>query len=645
MKIKPVVRDNNPFFPLPSDYNLLTTEGQRQARVNTGRLWLLPGSIAERIEWKLASFHFFDMYYLTPDHEVGFNPMFYDMDPLPHPPMHDSILAQWATSRLGASVAPRGGAKTVLCSADMLQGIVTCPGYSYIYAASTHENTKIVGQRVKTQVQFNDRLWVDYGPEFPDGRITPKRGEATFSTTFFMLRNNSWLRCISAQGKQRGGRPRQYRLDDAEYDPKKSTSMSVLREYMEELIFKIALPMVMRQGAALHVIGTMVSRRHYIYQLLQPPGPETDPRLRYWDRMLIPAEYELDGEHVSCWPEMWPVTVAERLRLAENQPEYHNRASLEEVRKLVGDPIYRAEYLNAPGDPGTAYFGELNVQKHGWWLEKVDDKVETEPHASTADMCWYEEKQVRRVKLSEFVTYARLFLTADTSDTDGPSSDPKAWVMLAATPNNDLFVLDVWSRRCNENDLVKSTFKAVDRWHCPSMHPETIRRGHSIFAAMSHIVATRAKDMAGTAHLPAVAKLNPGVVTKSDKIASLRFRFDHGKIKLPLWNRMNAEWRPLFTQITDFNPESNNGGLQNDDLIDCVAMSQFVLKGRVHRSLSQAEQPLSAVDRMKRGELHDQVTGLPIAYGIDWNNLNREDFEGILDGISTSHPELATSKV
>ena len=63
----PIPREGNPFHPLPPDYPSLTEEGQREARVNAARQWLLAGTPLERGENLVSSTWFFDQYYLRPD--------------------------------------------------------------------------------------------------------------------------------------------------------------------------------------------------------------------------------------------------------------------------------------------------------------------------------------------------------------------------------------------------------------------------------------------------------------------------------------------------------------------------------------------------------------------------------------------------
>lgn len=141
--------------------------------------------------------------------------------------------------------------------------------YTILYATSTNDNAKGTGQSIKDQFQNNSRIHDDWSEEFNEGRIIPRRGEAPFGTELMQLRNGSWLRCISSESRQRGGRPRRYILDDPEYDPRASTSMSVLRSYMDSLLFKVVLPMVMRAGCGVDWLATFVSRRHYAWHALQ----------------------------------------------------------------------------------------------------------------------------------------------------------------------------------------------------------------------------------------------------------------------------------------------------------------------------------------------------------------------------------------
>ena len=131
----------------------------------------------------MASLDFFDNYYLVADHDVDFEPMFYDDDPLPSPTFHYDIARQWAAERLSIAIAPRGSAKSALVKKTLLLEMLARPMFSVMYATSTGDNTKGVGQALKDQFLHNTRINDDFGAETPQARLHPKRGEAPFGNT------------------------------------------------------------------------------------------------------------------------------------------------------------------------------------------------------------------------------------------------------------------------------------------------------------------------------------------------------------------------------------------------------------------------------------------------------------------------------
>ena len=649
MNIKKI--EQGDLYPLPPDYAALTPEGQRLARVNACRQWLIVGLDREaKGNAYVASLWFFDKYYLWPDDEGDFNPVFYDDVPCESPDFHWEIAKLWISWRMTMCMAPRGGAKSFMNLKDMLLRCTTRPAYSFVYATSTHPNARDKGEALKRQWLFNERINDDFRPEFPDNRIVPKRGEGTFSTEHMVLNNGSWIRLLSASSRQRGARPRRYRLDDPEYDPRASTSMSVLREYVQELLFKIVIPMVTRPDTGVDWIGTYVSKRHYLWHAMRledtPDGPRSrDPRFNRWARLEVPAALEQDGRIYSCWPQMWPATVDEREEMAKKDPRMANAVSLEEIRLDIGAPSFNSEFLGRPGDTDDTYF-ELDTEhdgNHAYWFSEADQLTETSPTTSESVIHWIERKGDKdekiSMKLREFLTdHVRMFMTADTSYTSGNDSDYKVCCLMAVTSNNDLFVLDLWARQCKEEGLVQAIFTMADRWRCPSVHPEIIKQGITLYNSLTSIVNTRARDMAGVQHLPKIGKLNPGMAEKTAKISGLHFRFDHNKIKFPMWKRDTLPWRYLFDQIEEFNPDVDDGGLEKDDCIDCVCMSQFVLKGRLNRIGKQKDEPKTEVE-MLINKTH------PHPQGVNLANLSQMDIDEILYEHAGRESEPRTSKV
>lgn len=304
---------------LPRDYAALTTDGQRLARVNAVRQHLVPGPLPERADRFVRALHFFDAYYLQPeviDGDKVWDSYFYDL-PLPSPPLHDLMSRSLIMYRTSLEVGPRGFAKTKLTAKECLVQMLAEPTFQITYGTSTNDLTELFGDSVKFQVESNERINDDFGPEY-GGYLKPHKGQGAWGMTNFKLTNRSGLFCTSAESRQRGLRPRVYYLDDPEWDPKQSTSMEVLRLGCENLIFRQALPMVMRAGARLAWRGTFVSKQHYLWQAAQVngEGKPLDDRFGVWFRLIIPLVLvSPDGTQRSAWPHMWPIDDAERARL------------------------------------------------------------------------------------------------------------------------------------------------------------------------------------------------------------------------------------------------------------------------------------------------------------------------------------------
>lgn len=630
MRVLPIDQSSE-LWPLPPDYNELTEKGQRLARVNACRQWMWDGWSSEemRINAYVASVRFFDLYYLHPDYEVDWDPMYYDAEPLPTPPMHYDLLRQHAQSRMAIAIMPRGSAKSTLIRTGIMCEMLSHPAFGQVYATSSLDNTRMTGHRIREQFMGNERINDDFGPECRNGRLTPRRGEAPFGDSYMQIGNGSYLKCVSSESKLRGLRPARFKLDDPEFDEKAATSMSLVREYMDTLLFRVALPMVMRGISKLHWTATFVSKRHYAWHAMSvdDAGRALDPRFDNWDRMLIRSEYDVGGEPRSCWPEMWPITREDRDRRAQTNPRLRQAVSLEEIKEILGYSAYAAEYLGKPGAGDEVYFPELEETRHGYWIESVDGLSDQAPGASEDQICWNTHKdgiwQLKKLPLRAFLSQTRQFMTVDTSYTSGPDSDSKVACLMAVTPENELFVLDLWAEQCQQQILVQQTLRMSDLWRCRSVHVEAILEGNSVWNELTSLVNQRAREAMGVEHLPGIVKLNPGRMRKEDKIAGLSWRFRQGMIKLPLRRRNEKPWRDLFNQIQEFNPEAANGGLQHDDELDCVAMSMFILKGRVRdwqggRAEEKVRDPL---ELLRNGEVTDETTGLPNAMRLDWSKV------------------------
>ena len=593
--------------------------------MNASRQWLLPDPTGDLL---VASTHFFDSYYLHPDEPNHFNPQFYDTAPVLTPFFHWEMSRQWATSRLNVTKAPRGSAKSTHIRRDSLLRLVTSiDPYSIVYATSTHDNAKMTGQILREQCYHNTRIQDDFGPEFRTP-LKPIRGSKPTGVEFFYLGNGAWVRSLSSESRLRGLRPRRFRLDDPEYDPRASTSLEVLRAYMEELLFKKVLPMVFRSNTGVDWVGTFVSARHYLYHAMQistqPSGEiiALDPRFNLWSRLDIKITYQDETNATrSVWPEMWPLTIADKH--AANLP---NAVSVEEMPLLMGTSLFRREMLGdlTPGDSSFFALTPNPKGRHAWWFEGPDDNTSTTPTLSRTRICYLDKNSTpRSIPLCDFLKATRQFITVDTAFTESTHSDRRCALLMAITPDNELFCLDLWSDRQTDAHLVKAALLMAERWRTPSIHVEVVRESFKLYQRFLSVTNTKLTDTLSPTHTPRIYALRPGTMQKADKIAALDLRFEHSLLKFPLYQRFrHPSWTRLIDQIEGFNPEAQDGGLQHDDEIDCLSMSIFVLRSRLSKSSPHPDPnaPHDPIAALREGT-STLPGGTPIAMGLSLSDI------------------------
>lgn len=129
---------------------------------------------------------------------------------------------------------------------------------------------------------------------------------------------------------------------------------------------------------------------------------------------------------------------------------------------------------------------------------------------------------------------------------------------------------------------------------------------------------------------------------KNSKIANLQYRIENGLLKIPLESSA-APFRRLVDQFEQFNPEVRDGGLQHDDEIDSVCMSQFVIKGRLNKPWTPGNRDKTPEELMDEGILFDPITQtevinqmdfrkIPVEKIIEW--IDREGYRRKNDGRS-----------
>lgn len=643
VEVKDIDPANNPLYPLPADYLELTSEGQRQARVNACRLWTITsGTRTDRARRWIAAYDLFDKYYLYPDFKNHFDPLFYDEPPLPMGAMHRVMLDMWANYNRTIWMGPRGAAKTTFTKKGIMCRMVSMPKYSFVYCTSSGSNATMFGGSTRDAIYNNERIAADWGREY-GSRLEPSRGELSKSDSFFYLGNRSFLKSISASSKQRGLRPREYHLDDPEYDEDESTDPERLRADLERLIFKIAYPMILRGGSSIHWRGTFLSRKHFAWYALdtrKTPDGETvavDPRFNKWARLVVPVlDYDGDGNPVSAWPHRWPVNEEERSRLNLDP----TTPTIEDIREDLGEPVFQSEMMCLPGSGDGKFFevDESPEGRHAWWLEEVDDEFHENPRNSDAWFCYMDESEVKRIRLKDFLRVAKMAITVDTAFTSTKTSDRRCCTLLAFHGPH-LFALDMWSDQSNDHELMYHSFRIADRWKVPVIYVEYVKNSISLYNTYRQVVRLAAADHGGVLmgfnHVPNVRKLKVGQMPKTGKIAGLKYRFDHGLIHLPFYLRTKqAPWQRCISQIIGFNPLLKDGGLDKDDEIDTIAMSMFLQTSKerliAEESIEDEVIEDNVTEMILKGVKKSPNTGLHPAMGMDPSLLGRDAYAKLL---------------
>jgi len=598
--------EDNALTPLPPDYESLTTEGQRLARVNACSIWRAKKARPEHL---VASWHFFTQYYLHWDEALFFELSPGQEKPLRTPDFHHLIvrsLAEWGST---AAAAPRGGAKSTVVDQEILHIMFTTCNFSMTLMLAVGRMIQKRFSKYKFQILENRRLLQDFG------HLAPSKGESPFMNQgLFILRNRVTLEGIPMDGRARGARPGIFFLDDPEYDPEgAATDMAIIRRQFARTLFKVIVPM-MRRNCPIQWLGTVISKQHMMW--LAWSGQ--DPRFGSWHRILLPAILE-SGEP------LWP--------------EWKDTEEIDRLRRQMGDAAVDAEFFNMPGESEGSTF-HFEDRRHVAYIDQTDFNMEEgDPWKSNAiilqpvfDGSGNLSDTRRRIPVKEWLGgMARRFLFIDAAVTTTAESDYTAIVVVGVDGDNILWVLDAHIARINQETQIDKCIEMALKWKCLAVCAEDV----SIQKSLNERISTRfIQEAYETDVVPAVLPIKPpSGYTKTQRISgALRWRFDNNLILLPGWKRYEPSIQALIQQIDGFNDQMEGGGLSFIDGLDALAYCQLVIRGRVageEPSLVQGNLP-TIIEKLERGEYVDEAGNdiRPMIFSLP--NVPKALFEKVL---------------
>ncbi len=303
-------------YPLCEDYESLSLEGQKQARLAVLHR-------QDTSQHMVEAWDFFRRVYLA-----GAGKLFYKNGFEESPDFHYQMVYDLAEYARNADAAPRGSAKSTVIGLEIpLLLALTRPHYEMSLGLATDRLVEERFDKLIQQFVENELILQDFG------ELKPPRGRKIWNHHQLSLMNGAIIKGLSVMGKKRGGRPRLFILDDPENDPDSESQAAAQNvvEKFETILFRQILPML-ESGSSIFWVGTLINRRSFLYHAVAG----SDPRFDYWNRKILRAiayDKEDSNKVYVLWPEKWSQEV------------------LEARKGEIGPSAFSAEYLNEPVSP------------------------------------------------------------------------------------------------------------------------------------------------------------------------------------------------------------------------------------------------------------------------------------------------------
>ena len=572
-----------PLYPLCEDYDSLTAEGQRQARLAVLCDHSTPMKLVE-------AWDFFRKVYLAGSEQQPF----YKDGFCPSPEFHSDMMYGLGAYAMNAWAAPRGSAKsTVMMEAAMLLAL-TKPHFETMLLFSTDRQKTPRFDTLMAQFQRNELILEDFGV------MAPKRGTMIWNHEHLQLTNGAIITGQSVMGKKRGGRPRLLFMDDPENDPDSDseTSRAAVLEKFETILFKQMIPML-KQGSCLFWIGTLIDRKSFLYRATTGD----DPRFDFWNRVVLRAiTYDKTDKAKATllWPEMWPRDFLESRREAIGvsafASEYCNEPISDQDRILIIDP--RKNEYSVDGE--FNWDNPLQNRNVVQWNERVFS--EDNDHRVYLEM---------ERPFNELVGPMFKILLFDYAYGLTSYHDYSCIAICGFDTLGAMWVLDMWLGRAKDDTLTRLIYEKGLAWNVRILGIEAVSIQKNFAEAAAEYTRERGAS-AGDLWRPRVFPITyPSKETKAQRMGSLEWRCNSGRLKYPAHLQNEWPWNQLYAQTADFTMDL--ALLQHDDALDTLGMSKHVIKtkgGQFKREVGKA----GLLERIIKNQ--PLVPGMPVLSGV-----------------------------
>ena len=578
-----------PIWPLPRDYEELSDEGQKQARLAVLHNQATPFDL-------VVAWDFFRRCYLA-----GAGKLFYKNGFEESPDFHYQMIYDLAEHGRNATAAPRGSAKSTVIGIEApLLLSLTRPHYEMTLGLATDRLTEERFDKLMVQFDKNELIRQDFG------NMHPPRGQGIWNHHCLSLANGAVIKGLSVMGKKRGGRPRLFILDDPENDPDSDSQAAAqaVVEKFEMIMFRQIIPML-ESGSSIYWVGTLINRRSFLYHATTGD----DSRFDFWNRRVLKAiEYDKDDPKkvYVLWPEKW------------------SRKVLEARREEIGPSAFASEYCNEPVSAQERIL-VIDPRKNEYSVEGEFDWKN--PLAHMGNIKWSERfmEPGRRVykefekPFKELVSPMFRVLLYDHGQGLGQYNDYSCIMILGFDTSNTLWVLDMWLGRAKDATLLRLIYEYGLAWRPRVLGIEAV----SIQMSFAEAVREYIDEMESKIDTPWRARIfpitYPARVTKQQRIAGMEWRYPPGKIKYPAHLAGKWPFDQLYQQTEDFTMDL--ALLPHDDGIDTLSMCQYVVKNKGGKFMKEQGKP-SLLERIRR--MLPAVKGMPILSGVPTSELTDE---------------------
>jgi len=400
-------------------------------------------------------------------------------------------------------------------------------------------------------------------------------------------------------GKKRGGRPKLFILDDPENDPDSDseTSRAAIIEKFEVILFKQIIPM-MESGSSVFWIGTLIDRKSFLYRATRGD----DSRFDFWNRMVLKAMAP-DPDHPTkvhiLWPAKWPKDVLDA-RKGEIGPsafasEYLNEPVSDQDRILTVDQRKNEYSVDGEFD----WNNPLNHTELVRWQERIFEEGSDHRIYKEMERPFHElVKPMYRVILFD---YASGLTTLN---------DYSCIAVCGFDTLGTMWVLYMNLLRAKDTTLYRLIYETGFVWRVRVIGIETAGKQKNIMEAFQEYQREQEMNRGDTWRAGVFPVKYPSNESKGDRIASLEWRFDSGRIKYPAHLAGDWPYNQLYAQTHDFTKDL--ALLLHDDALDTLAMSKYVVKTRGGKFRRERGAP-TLLERIKKNE--PSVKGMPLLSG------------------------------